>query len=90
MLRFLLCQLLSYALELRDRPGHAPPGVVLQRRVTLAVQSEIRVILALDQPVSPLELVATPWLHGQRLVEVTFLPLLLVAFLDLGLDRLGR
>lgn len=63
---------------------------MLQGRVTLAIQPEVCIVQTLDKPVSAFQPVATPRLHGKRLVQVVFMACLLVGLLDLGLDGFGR
>ena len=75
-------QFFSDFLELIDTTGDAPPGLVLQDWIALAVQSEVRIILPLDEPVSPLITVTTPRLDRKRLVQIIVMSLLLVRFFD--------
>lgn len=75
--------------QLRNVARHAPPGVVLQFRVALPVQSEMCVIQSFDQPVSALRAVRAPRLHGKRLVQIIFVSRLLVRFFDLRLNDVG-
>lgn len=49
----------------------------------------MRIVLALNQVVSALVAVGTPWLHRKRLVEVVFMTVLLVGSLNYALDRIG-
>lgn len=75
-----------YIFEFVDGTGNAAPCDVFQCWVALTVQPEMCVVLPLDEPKSPLITVTAPWLHGERLVKVIIVTLLLIRFLDNGLD----
>ena len=51
---------------------------MFQSRITFAVEAEVGVILAFNEPESSLVPIATPWLNRERLVEIIVMPLLLV------------
>lgn len=77
--------------QLLNVAGNAKPVYLLPLVwVVLAIDAEVCVVLAFDQPVSALVTVQTPWLHGQRDVCVQSIlgRARLVCLSDHGLDLL--
>lgn len=89
VLRFLLCQLLSNLSDLVDGARNAPPGICLQRWVTLPVEAKMGIVLAFYKPVASFQFVPSPWLYRQRLVEIVIVSHLLIGILDLRLHCIG-
>lgn len=76
--------------QVLDRASNAPPGPVRALRIALPIHPESRIVLTLDEEVSPLLAVGAPGLHGSGLVHVVFVSTLLVGLVDDGLDAVRR
>lgn len=68
----------------------APPCPLEPSWVALAVDAERGMVLAFDEEVSSLVTIRAPRLDRERLVQIVFVPGLLVGLGDYGADRLGR
>lgn len=56
-------ELVRQSSDFFDRASNTPPRSASPRRVALAVHAEIRVVLALDQEVSPFIAIGSPGLY---------------------------
>lgn len=70
MLTCILLQTFSNSFDFVNGPGNIPPSIVLEHRITLTVDTEVSVVLPLNEPVSSLVSISSPWLDGQWLIEV--------------------
>lgn len=83
-------ELLCQSLELLDGAGNAPPGAGGPGRVTFPVNTEVGVLLALDQKVATFVTVGAPRLDCPWLIQILLVAVLLVRLVDQGFDGFGR
>lgn len=84
------CKLIRKSDNRIDAVGDAPPCPLEPCRVALAVDAERGIVLAFDEEISSLVTIRAPRLDRERLVQIVFVPGLLVGLGDYGAYRLGR
>ena len=87
---FFTLKFLHDGLQLGNTPRDAPPSVVLEGRVTFAVETEICIIVPFDKPITTFQAIPPPGLDRQWLIQIIIVTRLFVGFLNLRLDRFGR
>lgn len=79
----ILClKLICKSLELFNAPSDAPPSTVSASRIALAVYTEGGIILSLNQEISALVSIRSPWLNRARLINVVLVSILFVGLVD--------